>query len=140
MKPTVEAMLAHPGTEKDLGRSNTVGEEKYDGTRIWAGKVEGEAFVINRRNIDYTDRLLDVIEALDGIPSEDFILDGEACVYENGRSILEYSQKRCSTQDNPSWRQTSPRLQHSQADWQLSGSEVSSPCFSSCYSIPCSRV
>jgi bifunctional non-homologous end joining protein LigD len=99
MKPTVEAMLAHPGTEKDLSRSNTVGEEKYDGTRIWAGKVEGMPFIINRRNIDYTDRLLDVIEALDGIPSEDFIIDAEACVYENGRSILEYSQKRCSTKN-----------------------------------------
>ena len=99
MKPTVEAMLADPGTERDLGKPNTAGEEKFDGTRIWAGKVEGEPFVINRKNIDYTDRLIEVIEALDGIPSEDFIIDGEACVYEGGRSILEYSQKRCSTQD-----------------------------------------
>ncbi len=99
MKPTVEAMLCESGTEKDLDNPSMAAETKFDGTRIWAGKHEGMPFVINRNNINYTDRLIDVVEALEGIPSEDFILDGEACVYEGGRTIFEYSQRRCATQD-----------------------------------------
>lgn len=99
MKPTVEAMLCESGTEKDLDSPNTAADVKLDGTRIWYGKKEGMPFVINRRNVDYTDRLIDVIEALDGIASEDFILDGEACVYEGGRTIFEYSQRRCATKN-----------------------------------------
>jgi len=99
MKPTVEAMLCESGTEKDLDNPNTAADIKFDGTRIWAGKVEGMPFVINRRNVDYTDRLFDVVEALRLIPSEDFIVDAEACVYEGGRTVFEYSQRRCATKD-----------------------------------------
>lgn len=99
MKPTVEAMLCESGTEKDLDDPTQAAETKFDGTRVWAGKNKGVPFVINRKNVDYTDRLIDVIEAIKGIPSEDFILDGEACVYENGRTVFEYSQRRCATQD-----------------------------------------
>lgn len=99
MKPTVEAMLCASGTEKDLDRPNTAADTKFDGTRIWAGKTEGVPFVINRKNVDYTDRLFDVIEALRLIPSDDFIIDAEACVYENGRTVFEYSQRRCATQN-----------------------------------------
>lgn len=99
MKPTVEAMLCESGTERDLDSPNKAADVKLDGTRIWAGKVEGMPFVINRANVDYTDRLIDVIEALNGIASEDFILDGEACVYEGGRTIFEYSQRRCATKN-----------------------------------------
>jgi len=99
MKPTVESMLCHSGTEKDLDDPNKAADLKFDGTRIWAGKNEGIPFVINRKNVDYTDRLLDVIEAIKLIPSNDFILDAEACVYENGRTVFEYSQRRCATQD-----------------------------------------
>lgn len=98
-KPTVEAMLASKGSEKDLHRPNTAGERKLDGTRIWEGKMKGEPFIINRKNVDYTDRLPEIVEALNQIPSEDFILDSEACVYENGRTIFAYSQRRCSTLD-----------------------------------------
>lgn len=99
MKPTVKAMLAEAGTERDLDNPNTAGEFKLDGTRIWEGKKDDEPFIINRRNVDYTDRLPEIVEALHMIPSEDFIIDGEACVYENGRTIFEYSQRRCSTQN-----------------------------------------
>ncbi len=99
MKPTVDCMLCASGTEKDLDNPNTASEIKYDGTRIWCGKVEGMPFVINRKNIDYTDRLADIVEALNGIASEDFILDGEAVVYEGGRTVFEYSQRRCATRD-----------------------------------------
>lgn len=110
MKPTVEAMLCESGTEKDLDSPNTVSEIKFDGTRVWAGKMEGMPFIINRKNIDYTDRLIDIVEALNGIASEDFILDGEACVYEGGRTIFEYSQRRCATQ-NPA-KQAMYRLKY----------------------------
>ncbi len=99
MKPTVEAMLCESGTEKDLDNPNLAADVKFDGTRVFVGKTEGMPFVINRKNVDYTDRLLDVIDALKRIPSNDFILDAEACVYENGRTVFEYSQRRCATRN-----------------------------------------
>ena len=98
MKPTVEAMQCASGTEKDLDNPNMVSETKWDGTRIWAGKYEGEPFVINRRNVDYTDRLTEIVAALEGIASEDVIFDGEAVVFDaNGRTNFKGSQSRCST-------------------------------------------
>jgi len=98
MKPTVEAMLCASGTEKDLDNPNNVSETKWDGTRIWAGKYEGEPFVLNRENVDYTTRLTEVVTALDFIPSEDVIFDGEAVVFDaNGRTNFKGSQSRCST-------------------------------------------
>ncbi|KKN44927.1 hypothetical protein LCGC14_0688050 [marine sediment metagenome] len=99
VKPTAECMLASKGSEKDLRRPNTAGEKKLDGTRIWAGKAKGAPFVINRKNVDYTDRLPEIVAALNEIPSDDFTIDAEACVYENGRTIFTLSQRRCSTLD-----------------------------------------
>ena len=99
MSVLVEAMLASKGSEKDLKKPNTAGEFKLDGTRIWAGKKKGVPFIINRKNVDYTDRLPEIVALLNQIPSDDFIIDGEAVVYENGRTIFEYSQRRCSTQN-----------------------------------------
>jgi bifunctional non-homologous end joining protein LigD len=100
MKPTVEAMLCQSGTESDLDNPHMVASLKFDGTRVWAGKVDGEPFVKNRKNIDYTDRLMDIVEALRQMPHHDFIIDGEAVYYDkNGRSLFEGSQRRCSTQN-----------------------------------------
>ena len=99
MSVLVEAMLASKGSERDLKKPNTAGEFKLDGTRIWAGKKKGVAFIINRKNVDYTDRLPEIVALLNQIPSDDFIIDGEAVVYdENGRTIFSLSQRRCSTQ------------------------------------------
>lgn len=100
MKPTVEAMRCTSGTEADLNDPNAVSETKWDGTRIWAGKAEGDPFVINRENVDYTTRLTEIITALEGIASEDVIFDGEAVVFDaNGRTNFKGSQTRCSTID-----------------------------------------
>ncbi len=99
MSVLVEAMLASKGSEKDLKKPNTAGEFKLDGTRIWAGKKKGVPFIINRKNVNYTDRLPEIVEAIKKIPCDDFIIDGEAVVYENGRTIFSLSQRRCSTLD-----------------------------------------
>jgi bifunctional non-homologous end joining protein LigD len=96
----VKAMRAESGTVADLEDPTKASELKYDGTRVWYGKENGKAFVKNRENVDYTDRLTDVIEAVETIASDNIIFDGEAVVYnENGRSLFEYSQRRCSTSD-----------------------------------------
>jgi len=100
MKPTVEAMLCDSGTEKDLDDPLKAASLKFDGTRVWLGKIENEPFIINRKNIEYTDRLIEIAEVLKAMPYEDFIIDGEAVYYdEQGRSLFEGSQRRCSTQD-----------------------------------------
>ena len=100
MKPTVAAMLCESGTEKDLDNPLMAASLKFDGTRAWLGKSEGKGFVINRKNVDYTDRLPEIIEVIEAMPVEDFTIDGELVYYdENGRSLFEGSQRRCSTQD-----------------------------------------
>lgn len=107
---TVEAMLCESGSEKDLDNPLLAGEIKYDGTRIWAGKDSGTPFVINRKNIEYTNRLPEIIEALNGISSEDFIFDGEAVHYDReGRTNFTGSQRRCSTEDPNKQRELRPK-------------------------------
>jgi bifunctional non-homologous end joining protein LigD len=96
----VKAMRCESGTTDSLEDPTMAAEVKYDGTRIWAGKENGVSFVKNRENVDYTNRLTEVVEALDTVASDDIIFDGEAVVYdEKGRSLFEYSQRRCSTED-----------------------------------------
>jgi len=105
MKPNVEVMRCESGTEEELGNPNTAASLKFDGTRIWAGNVEGKGFIINRMNVDYTDRLPELVEVIETLP-ENVILDGEAVWYnEAGRSIFEGSQRRCATQDMNKQRQ-----------------------------------
>ena len=97
---TVAAMRCESGTVESLNDPTLAAELKYDGTRVWYGKENGKPFVKNRENVDYTSRLVDVVEAIDTIASDDIIFDAEAVVYdEKGRSLFEYSQRRCSTED-----------------------------------------
>ena len=75
-----------------------------DGTHILAKKMEGKIRIYGRPKPtgmpEYTDRLPDLIEALEVLPASSFEIVGEAVVYdENNRTWFEGSQRRCSTQD-----------------------------------------
>jgi len=72
-----------------------------DGTRIIVGKEDEDTYwIYNRKGVEYTDRLPEIIEAAKSIPAGSFIIDGEACWFdENGRTLFNGSQIRCSTQD-----------------------------------------
>lgn len=97
----VSPMLAESGTERDLDDPTMAGEPKVDGTRGWIGKDDEDTFwIVNRKQVDYTSRLPEIVEAMKSLPAGDFVIDGELIVYdENGRTWFEGSQRRCATQD-----------------------------------------
>lgn len=99
-KETPIVMLCKDGTVQDLKRQGLAAEWKYDGTRVKIEKKNDQVKLINRHGIDYTHRLIDVVEAVKSIKG-DFTIDGEA-VYINpatGHAEFTGSQRRCSTQD-----------------------------------------
>ena len=100
----IRPMLAETGTMQDLQDPNAAGELKLDGTRAWLVKQDEEKGIWGRPrkgvSTDYTDRLREVREAIEGIPAGSFIIDVEIVYFDkSGRSIFEGSQRRCSTQD-----------------------------------------
>lgn len=97
----VNCMLCESGKESDLDDPRLAAELKVDGTRGWLGKEDDDTFwIFNRKQVNYTDRLPEILEAMKVIPAGDFIIDGEIVVYdEQGRTWFEGSQRRCSTQD-----------------------------------------
>ena len=106
----IRPMLAGTGTMQDLQDPNTAGELKLDGTRAWLVKKDELKGIFGnpRRGVstDYTDRLREVREAIEGIPAGSFIIDVEIAYFdERGRSIFEGSQRRCSTQDKAKQRE-----------------------------------
>jgi len=100
----IRPMLADDGTLRDLQDPNAAGELKLDGSRAWIVKQDEENGIFGRPrkgvSTEYTDRLREVREAIEGIPAGSFIMDVEITYFDkNGRSIFEGSQRRCSTQN-----------------------------------------
>jgi len=95
-------MLAQTGTQRDLQDPSKAAELKLDGTRAWIVKDEETGIFGKPRegiSSDYTDRLAEVRDSIAGIPAGSFILDVEIVYFDQaGRSILEGSQRRCSTE------------------------------------------
>ena len=98
----INPMLAQTGTERDLQDPGKAAELKLDGTRAWIVKDEETGIFGKPRegiSSDYTDRLAEVRDSIPGIPAGSFILDVEIVYFDQaGRSILEGSQRRCSTE------------------------------------------
>ena len=107
----IRPMLADDGTLRDLQDPNAAAELKLDGTRAWLIKKDEEKGIFGRPregiSTDYTDRLKEVREAIEGIPAGSFIMDVEIAYFDpkTGRSIFEGSQRRCSTQDKAKQRE-----------------------------------
>jgi bifunctional non-homologous end joining protein LigD len=67
--------------------SEWIHEIKYDGYRLIAVKRAGELKVFTRSELDWTDRFKALAKHLSKISDKDFVLDGEAVVWdENGKS------------------------------------------------------
>lgn len=99
----MKLMKADTGDHKLLDSPMYAGELKANGTNTRAQKkgTTSRVFGTPKKSglPEYTERLPDLIEALDQIPGN-FQIVGETIVYdENGKTWFEGSQRRCSTQD-----------------------------------------
>jgi bifunctional non-homologous end joining protein LigD len=63
-------------------RPGWVYEEKVDGYRMAAMKAGDGTRLISRNGIQHTKRFPELVQALDSIPAEAFLLDGEVAVYD----------------------------------------------------------
>ena len=97
----IKPMLCEDGDVSDLKRPGFAGEWKWDGTRVFVIKENGQVTLQNRHGIIYTRRLPEVVEAAKHIPVNNFVIDAEV-VYINPKTEKEEftpCQRRCSTQD-----------------------------------------
>ncbi|MFQ5551161.1 MAG: non-homologous end-joining DNA ligase, partial [Gemmatimonadales bacterium] len=90
----VTVMLA--GTaEKPFTKDGWVFEIKYDGYRLLAGKRAGTTFLTSRAGNDFTRTFPDVAKAIDKLPYDGFIVDGEVVVHDDsGIPDFQRLQKR----------------------------------------------
>ncbi len=69
-------------------------EIKFDGYRLIARLKDGEASLITRGKKDWTDRFPPIARAMEGLPVENCIIDGEACILDtHGQSSFQQLQQ-----------------------------------------------
>jgi bifunctional non-homologous end joining protein LigD len=70
-------------------------ELKYDGYRLIAGREDGEAVLRSRAGNDLTATFPDIAKAVNRLPYDDFVLDGEVVVHDDrGLPSFQRLQKR----------------------------------------------
>lgn len=90
----VELMLAET-RDQPFSRPGWLFELKYDGYRMLAGRERGAALLISRNGNDYTPVFPEVARAVEALPLEGLVLDGEIVVLnDDGRPSFERLQKR----------------------------------------------
>ena len=90
----VELMLAET-RERPFSRSGWVYEIKYDGYRIIAARENGEPRLLTRNGHDATATFPEVARAVDALPFEHVVLDGEVVVHDDeGLPSFQRLQKR----------------------------------------------
>ncbi len=91
---SVEVMLAEPA-EGAFTRDGWVFELKLDGYRLLASKVHGEALLLTRNGNDYTGVFPEVARAIQALPVDECIVDGEVVVLDpQGKPSFALLQKR----------------------------------------------
>ena len=90
----VELMLAET-REKPFSRPGWIYELKHDGYRLLAARERGTALLVTRNGNDYTTVFPEVARAVEALPLDGLILDGEVVVLnDDGRSSFERLQQR----------------------------------------------
>jgi bifunctional non-homologous end joining protein LigD len=96
----VEPMLAE-STEHAFTRDDWIFELKLDGYRLIASKTRGEAMLMTRNGNNYTAVFPEVTKALEALPFDDLIIDGEVVVLdEQGRPSFARLQRRGTLHDS----------------------------------------
>jgi bifunctional non-homologous end joining protein LigD len=78
----VQPMLATPG--EPFSHPDWVFEIKYDGYRLLGGKERGKVRLVSRNSNDFTAVFPEIAEVLAALPYDDFLLDGEVVVHDEG--------------------------------------------------------
>jgi bifunctional non-homologous end joining protein LigD len=81
-------------------RPGWVYEEKVDGYRMAAMKAGDGARLISRNGIQHTKRFSELVQALNALPADAFILDGEVAVYDRAL-ISRFEWLRGRPKDEP---------------------------------------
>ena len=90
----VDVMLAEPA-EEAFTRDGWVFELKLDGYRLIAAKSRGEALLLTRNGNDYTAVFPEIANAVQKLPLDDVIIDGEVVVLEaDGKPSFARLQRR----------------------------------------------
>ena len=89
----VAPQLSRPVSTVPEGK-DWIHEIKYDGYRLIAVRKKGKVRLFTRKELDWTDRFKEVARRLEKLKGRDFVLDGEAVVFdEKGRSQFSLLQK-----------------------------------------------
>lgn len=89
----VQPQLAHPVASVPEGKG-WLHELKYDGYRLIAVRRKGEVKLFTRKQLDWTSRFPELAERLKNLKGGDFVLDGEAVVFDRkGRSSFSALQE-----------------------------------------------
>lgn len=90
----VSLMLASSG-ERPFSREGWIFEIKYDGYRVLAARESGGAKLLSRNRQDLTAAFPEIARAVQALPYENLILDGEVvCLDERGRPSFDRLQRR----------------------------------------------
>src|SRR5260370_41568795 len=81
-------------------RPGWICEEKVDGYRMAAMKAGDDIRLISRNGIQHTERFPELVQALDGLAADTFILDGEVAVYDRAL-ISRFERLRGWPNDEP---------------------------------------
>ncbi len=111
VKPSaVGLMLAEP-RDKPFSKAGWIWELKYDGYRLLASRGDGQARLFYRRGMDSTATFPEVARALNALPFDSFVLDGEVVVLdERARPSFGRLQKRALLQRRPDIARASVEL------------------------------
>ena len=91
-KVQAKPMLATAGEAFD--RDGWIWELKYDGYRILAAKDEDGVELTTRNGHKITDRFPEICQVLAHLPVDEFVIDGELVVNDNGRPSFSLMQTR----------------------------------------------
>ncbi len=93
--PTIEPMLATPGTAADVQGDGWTFEVKWDGYRMIASVGDGTIALHSRRGLDYTREFPELRELADLLAGHTAVLDGEVVALDDaGRPSFELLQNR----------------------------------------------
>ena len=93
--PRTHKLMLAQAKQKPFSRSGWIYELKYDGYRLLAAKISGRVFLRYRNGHDATALYPEIVRALNALPVEDLVLDGEVVVLDGeGRPSFGLLQKR----------------------------------------------